>query len=71
MERVLTLPLYDALLQLCAEGCPLRIVPVTPPKGVTVKRWRVARIVAETDGSATVTVVGEIEGTSGCNRRHE
>jgi len=67
MERVLAMPLEDALTALSETGRPVRVVPVTPPKGAKVGRWRVARVSTVSDGVTVVTVVGEIEGTIGCN----
>lgn len=63
------MPLVEALERWAASGEPVRVVPVTPPSAVKVKRWRIARVGDGADGMKTVTVVAEIEGTIGCNER--
>lgn len=68
-DAILTMPLYDALLRLCAAGAPVRVVPVTPPAGAAVQAWRVARVARAEDGVVVVAAVGEIEGQIGCTNR--
>lgn len=63
---LLALPLYDALVRLCTGAKPVRIEIVTPPDGVSVRPWRTVRIEEASDDTIVVTVVGEIEGLSGC-----
>lgn len=67
VDRVLALPVADALRVLCTGEVVIHVVPVAPPEGVTVGPWRVARVVKEADGSLSVTAVAQIEGTTGCS----
>lgn len=68
-DDVLTLPLYDALLRLCTQATPVRVEPVTPPRGAKVRRWRAARVLRTEHDTVVVAVVAEIEGHTGCIKR--
>lgn len=63
------MPLAEALQRLVGGDSPprVRVVAASPPKGAKTAMWRVARVVAEVDGTVVVTAVAEIEGTIGCN----
>lgn len=70
-DHLLAMPLTDALRRLCEAHVAVTVVPVTPPAGARVRRWRVARVKRAAGGSLEVATVGEIEGTIACDVRLE